>query len=250
MKNRRLQIRIWLLAHTRFELKLRAEITRQHKRYIRTASAEYEKHGSIPSWVELAHKQKINNILTAHYSTVIPYFGAMVLNNVKSKRISLEQKRMTLHTSFMLEWLETEALRKASMISDTDREDIQSAIESGVVDGVGASEIAMRIRDAAGLTAFRANTIARTETSNAATFGSLEIARSAEQDIGIVLMKEWLPTLDNRTRDSHRAMAGMQPIPLDEKFSVDGEMLDRPSDPSGSPANIINCRCGIVFEEK
>lgn len=250
MTSRRLQLRIWLLALDRFELKLRGKIAQQRNRYIRVAASQYEKHGSIAGWLIADHKQKINDILTEHYSAVIPHFGAMVLKQVKSKRVSLEQKRMTLHTSFMLEWLKTEALRKAAMISETDRTDIQNAIESGVIDGVGAAEIAARIRDVSGFTPFRSATVARTETHNAATFGSIETARQAEQDVGIVLLKEWLPTMDNRTRDAHRAMAGKDPIPLNEKFEVDGEMMDRPSDQSASAENVINCRCGMIFEEK
>jgi hypothetical protein len=30
---------------------------------------------------------------------------------------------------------------------------------------------------------------------------------------------------------------------IDAPFIVDGEALDHPSDPSGSPENTINCRC-------
>ena len=43
--------------------------------------------------------------------------------------------------------------------------------------------------------------------------------------IGIVLVKEWLPTLDNRTRPDHAAMANYGPIALDEKFQVGGKEL-------------------------
>jgi len=123
-------------------------------------------------------------------------------------------------------------------------------IEAGISDGVGVAQVASNIRKVTGLTPWRAATVARTETHNAATFGSIETARSAEQDVGIVLLKEWLPTMDNRTRDAHRAMAGQPAIALDEKFNVDGEMMDRPSDPAGSAENVINCRCGLIYSEK
>jgi hypothetical protein len=45
-------------------------------------------------------------------------------------------------------------------------------------------------------------------------------------------------------------MAGKGAIELGARFEVDGESLDRPGDPSGSAGNIINCRCGIIYEEK
>jgi len=34
---------------------------------------------------------------------------------------------------------------------------------------------------------------------------------------------------------------------MDQPFIVDGESLDYPGDPSGSAANVINCRCGVSY---
>jgi hypothetical protein len=67
--------------------------------------------------------------------------------------------------------------------------------------------------------------------------------------LGVQMLKEWLPTLDDRTRPAHAAMNGQPPIPLNEKFVVDGELMDRPGDPSASPANVIACRCALGYTE-
>jgi len=249
MTDRRTQLRVWLLALDRFELRLRGKIARQRGAFIIAASNTYELNASVPTWLLAAHKNKIADILAAHYQAVIPYFGNMVLKQVKSRRIS-HKKASSLFSAFMLEWVKTESLSKATLISSTDSDDIRNAIQNSIESGVGIAEVARDIRKVSSLTPFRAATVARTETHNAATFGSVETARAAEQDIGIVLMKEWLPTLDERTRESHRAMAGKGAIELGARFEVDGESLDRPGDPSGSAGNIINCRCGIIYEEK
>jgi hypothetical protein len=34
---------------------------------------------------------------------------------------------------------------------------------------------------------------------------------------------------------------------MDEPFEVDGELLDYPGDPTGSAANVINCRCAVGY---
>jgi uncharacterized protein with gpF-like domain len=172
----------------------------------------------------------------------------MVLKQVKSRRIT-ETKAKQLFSGFMLEWVKTESLRKAQMISDTDSDDVRNVIQKGIDAGEGVATIARGIRDVTGLTPFRAATVARTETHNAATFGSVETARAAEQDIGIVLVKEWLATRDDRTRPEHKAADGQQ-TDLGGRFDVGGETLDRPGDPSASPDNVINCRCALAYEER
>ena len=99
------------------------------------------------------------------------------------------------------------------------------------------------------LTPYRAATVARTETHAAATFASVESVRQAERELpGLRMTKEWLATKDDRTRPEHLAADG-QTVGLDEKFSVGGEAMDRPGDSSASAANVVACRCAIIFEE-
>lgn len=249
MIDRRTQLKLWLLALDRFELRLRGAIALQRAKYIRAAASVYESHAFIPAWLNNDHIQGINSILSAHYQSVIPYFGRMVVKQVKSRKIS--QKAVdNLFTHFMQEWVSTEALRKARMIWNTDYGDVQNAISNGLAAGDGVSAIASRITDVSGLTPFRAATVARTETHNAATFGSIETARDLGREFGVQMLKAWLPTIDDRTRPEHRAMENKDPIPLDERFDVGGESMDRPGDPSAQPDNVINCRCAIAYEEK
>lgn len=64
-------------------------------------------------------------------------------------------------------------------------------------------------------------------------------AQHAAKGKGADIVKQWDAVLDGRTRDSHRRVDG-EIRELDEKFS-NGLMF--PGDPSGSAAEVINCRC-------
>jgi hypothetical protein len=246
--NKRQRLRLWLFALDRFELSLRTKAGKERNRFIRVASEAYERTGSVPAYVTTAHRQQIADILAAHYRRVIPHFAATALDGIKSRPVGMEFKQ-DLFASLTQEWIAREALRKASLIAATDLGDITSALEAGMAEGLGTAEIARNIRKVSQLTPHRAATVARTETHAAATYAASESAAQAQQEFGITLLKEWLPTLDARTRPEHAAMASHPPIPLNEKFTVGGELMDRPGDPSASAANQVNCRCAIAYIE-
>ena len=63
------------------------------------------------------------------------------------------------------------------------------------------------------------------------------------EDMGNQITKIWIATLDNRTRDSHAMLDGVD-IPLDNVFD---NGLERPRDPNGEPAEICNCRCSLKY---
>lgn len=89
----------------------------------------------------------------------------------------------------------------------------------------------------------RATRIARTESTSSYNAGSL----AALSDEGVT-RKEWVATLDSRTRRTHRNADG-QVRPIDEPFEVGRSSLQMPGDPRGSAAEIINCRCTVVNAE-
>ena len=60
--------------------------------------------------------------------------------------------------------------------------------------------------------------------------------------MGIKLKKEWLATLDGRTRHSHAMLDGEQ-VDNDKKFS-NGCMF--PGDPNGPSWEVYNCRCTLI----
>jgi uncharacterized protein with gpF-like domain len=76
--------------------------------------------------------------------------------------------------------------------------------------------------------------IARTEVGGAANYGSQEAARQS----GVVEIKEWITSRDDRVRDSHAEIEGEQ-RELDEPYS-NGCMAPCIGD---DPAEVCQCRC-------
>lgn len=91
----------------------------------------------------------------------------------------------------------------------------------------------------------RAKTVAVTEVHRAWNFGALAAALRAQQRLG-VLVKTWHAKDDSATRLGHKRADG-QTVFINQPFIVNMEALMAPGDPSGSPSNVINCRCKPSF---
>lgn len=121
---------------------------------------------------------------------------------------------------------------------------ITSAITQGILQGESIPKIARRMRDA-GYMEYKASIRdARTSITSAQNAGRIEAMHRAE-DLGIKMMKQWLATIDDRTRHEHRELDG-QRVPVDEPFEVEGYEIMYPADPSGDPEMVYNCRCTMI----
>lgn len=249
MPSARAQHIVFLHALDRFEAKLRPQIVADKDTFITAAAATYREHG-VPNFFHLVdkHQQDLFQTLAAHYRKCIPAFGTLSLSQVKSRQFKDAEEDM-LFSELANRWVHTEGLKRSKLIADTSEADVLTAISTGLDEGEGTGVIADRIQSVTDLSDFRAELIARTETHAAATYASVESVRNAQDKLGVTMLKSWLPTLDGRTRPAHAEMEGSDPIPMDEKFIVDGEELDRPGDPAGSAENVINCRCALAYEE-
>jgi uncharacterized protein with gpF-like domain len=171
-------------------------------------------------------------------------FGGRILEQGKSAGLILERKEDFAQrmTRLALQYVGQEAVRrKITSITETTRARIVSLVDQGYREGLGVAEIARGIRDRIpGMSQLRGALIARTETHGAANFG----ANVAAKETGLTLRKEWVAAAGERTREAHAAADG-QIVGMDDAFDVGGESLMYPGDPSGSPENVINCRCGI-----
>ena len=139
-------------------------------------------------------------------------------------------------------------------ITDTTRQQIQRYLKKGIEEGLTLKETIKNLKTA-GITDYRAELIARTETAKAANTGSVVGAIST----GLRTNKIWISTLDNRTRiiprdkNDHYHMYGIQ-VPIDSKFEVPSldnlgfEYMDYPGDFHASAGNVCNCRCTIGYQ--
>ena len=122
------------------------------------------------------------------------------------------------------------------------KKQITASVTSGILQGHGVKQVAddlqKRIETMNRDSAIRTARTALTGAENAGRFDSLGKAR----DRGIDVQKEWVATMDGRTRHSHRMVDG-ETVDQDKKFS---NGLRYPGDPAGPGREVYNCRCTMV----
>ena len=121
------------------------------------------------------------------------------------------------------------------------RQKISSAILQGVMQGENIDKIAGRLASVTDMNASAAIRNARTYTTAAENGGRQDRYEEAEK-MGIKMEKEWLATMDMRTRHAHRVLDG-QRRPISDPFEVDGEKIMYPADPTAAGYLVYNCRC-------
>ena len=144
--------------------------------------------------------------------------------------------------------LENRGAEKVVQITETTKKTIAKIIDEEIQEGHGIREIARAIDRGVMLEEIipnRSLVIARTETISASNLGSLMGAEST----GLDLLKEWIATRDERTREDHMAADG-QRVDLHAEFSIGGESLEFPGDPKGSAEQVIQCRCVTGYVPK
>lgn len=127
---------------------------------------------------------------------------------------------------------------------------ITAEITSGILQGESISKLAdrfMNVTDANRVSAIRNARTFCTAAENAGRQDGLKAAN----EMGIKgIRKQWVATLDERTRQSHRELDG-QTVAWNEEFhSPMGSKMMFPGDKNGKPGDIYNCRCTIITVEK
>ena len=118
-----------------------------------------------------------------------------------------------------------------------------SQLTQGVLLGESIPKMARRVQRVTGSNYAAAVRTARTAVTGAENAGRVHSYKRAK-DMGIKLQKEWVATLDGRTRHSHRQLDG-QKIPNEEGAKF-GNGCRYPGDPQGRYDEICNCRCTLV----
>ena len=118
-------------------------------------------------------------------------------------------------------------------------------VNLGIIEGESLDNIAKRLCGALSTQNFNhMRTFARTAMTGAQNAGR-DLSLQAAQDKGIKVKKEWMCTLDGRTRTNHRLLDG-QRQPLDKPFEAGGMKIRYPGDPTAHPSMVYNCRCTMV----
>lgn len=142
-------------------------------------------------------------------------------------------------------FLNTYILQRVSEVTGTTIRRITDFIERGRNEGLTNKELARMIRADARSRELRANTIARTEATNAMSKAQILALESS----GLNWEKSWHAIRDDRTRDAHFITDPNLWIPIKDNFIIGGYQLSYPGDSTQGAVlgQIINCRCRLAF---
>lgn len=132
--------------------------------------------------------------------------------------------------------LKTRATEFGLGVNKTTRDKITKTINEGIVEGESMIQISDRINKTyEEFPTWRSDLIARTESTAANNEGFIEAYKQSD----VATHKEWIATMDDRTRPAHMELDG-QIVPVGKTFS---NGLQYPQEP--------NCRCviGPAFEK-
>lgn len=196
--------------------------------------------------IEQGKKKKIK-LLTAVYLSVFEDFGNKEYNKLKPKK-EMNIKAFDIFTNSVKSFIAKTVAEKVVMIDDTTRSQIKSIVNYSFDNELSIDAIAELIDNLYldQIIPNRSRTIARTEVISAANKASLEGAKQS----GAKVQKYWIPTQDEKTRESHLEMGGQPPIDLDQDFIVNGFHAGQPGDPKLPASECINCRCAVGYKRK
>ena len=122
---------------------------------------------------------------------------------------------------------------------------IQSVMMQAILQGNTIPDIATRLANAVGDSDRKAAVRnARTMVTAAQNAGRVDSYDRANK-LGIQTRKQWLATLDGRTRHEHRMLDG-QIADNDKPFMVEGMKIMFPGDPTAPGILVWNCRCTLI----
>lgn len=242
-KARAQELRKQLALQMRFEKKF----TPEYAKYFKKMYADVVKHilnnknftpASAAKVVD-SHKTKLRTIINQNHMEVGTAFGYRLLDRIE------ELKEESAFDAAMLAWSKKISGEQAVLISENQKKYLKNILQGWLDQSEGFThlDIAKSLEDVApSLERWQSLRIARTETHNAAMFGSETMAVESE----IIDTKEWVYAGDERTRTSHKSIKP-NIIPLDKKFNVNGSKMSRPGDPAGPAKEVVNCRCILIY---
>ena len=211
------------------------------------------KNENLVTWIET---EPIEKALIKLYTTVGGAFARTQYQRLKSASGVLIRKQEETHDEwyqYLEHYIKTRAGNKIVSITEESRKQalkiIRAILEVSINEGWGAEQTAREIRkslvkDGITINQWRALRIARTEVVAASNQGAMAGARALD----VPLQKYWIPTYDERTRDTHLPMEQQNPKEMDEAFMVGGVWpAECPGDPDLPAEEVINCRCTISF---
>ena len=171
-------------------------------------------------------------------------FGLENLGKKSAKALSDTVRRM------FTAWVDSYGLELCIDIDTTTKKKLRKVLSEAIEEGDSIAEQKKKLVNACESMfeddkKYRALLIARTESCTTMNAGSTMLYQSEG-----VQQKEWVATLDDRTRDAHLIMDGVV-VPITDKFEVpptsqsEGAYMEYPGDATAPAGQVCNCRCTI-----
>lgn len=122
---------------------------------------------------------------------------------------------------------------------------VNSEVLQGILQGDSIPNLAKRLRNVTEMNKASSIRNARTSCTSAENKGRIDMIHNAE-DKGVKTKKVWMATMDNRTREAHMELSGVEAEP-DEPFEIFGMKIMYPGDPDAEPEMVYNCRCTLGY---
>jgi len=239
---------------TTVERSLRPRLEKEFRRLANSASKMYEQTGSLSSTETTIneHRQNLTRLLTRAYAITVNKSTEYVRKEAKKVKKSIldsyEYKEALDRVQQLLnQYIVSEAVISASNISETSWSIINDTIKAGMGEALSSLVISDNIEKAVSSVApSRALTISRTETQKAAQ----EAAYQTINEIPLPpMVKVWSVVVDKRARKTHLDLRNVSKE-MDENFKVGNDSMPHPAHSSGSPEEVINCRCTLTYDFK
>lgn len=240
--------KLYANALKQYSPKFKKELQKQVDVYCRTQDMDAIGYKGIEKTIKTLHVSLGTKMAQVSYKSL----KSAVKSNYERLEIKSQQTDMFAYA--ILKILERDGVTTlAQDITETTRKQIDNYIKNGLSQGLPLNEIIKQLKTA-GITNYRAELIARTETGRAANLGSQVGAIST----GLKTNKEWISTQDARTRrqprdqTDHYHMNGVK-IPMEKQFEVKDyktgvDLMDHPCDSKAPMSQVCNCRCTMGYE--
>jgi len=256
----------------KLEINFEKDLNIFFRRILKDLEDTYSKIGLIPS--RKRYENDLEELIKKYMLKTSEIFSGNI-RDIQIKSINFfERKTETLKINkeedekiedeiaiSLLLWINKQSTEQTGLILDTNEKEIKEEIKKTKEELLKGDKvfntkeiIALTILNLKNKFYNRSKMIAIQNIGASASEAKLKEAEKINESNAIVegiaitglMKKTWNAILDNRTRPSHAEadiIYNTNPIPITEDFIVMGESLKYPRDPSGSPENIINCRC-------
>ncbi len=218
-------------------------------------------HASLGHIDPLIQKHPLEAAFKAMYKEAGHYFGKARYNGLAIMASDGKEGHFMLHykadedfedemDTAINDFIAGDAGKYITSITETTREKVKHYLQSAIDDGVGAADLAMKLRD--DFTDFnrvRSYAIARTEIGRASNFAGDTAADMIEKDYDVQLLDTWLHAGSSKDdRETHLEADG-QEVKHGETFDIDADYHPYyPQDGSGGADEEVNCNCLVVNE--